>query len=133
MTTVRFLAGERFSSDLDEALMSGTSIGGARPQALLQETGDGSQLIAKLSTLTDPYPVVRAAAVAMNLAARVGLNVARTTLTEALGRDVLLVEVRSHCGSPGAGRGAGSSCPGSRCSSSTRWGAARPPAPTLPT
>ncbi len=88
----KFLAGERFSPDLDEALMRGTSIGGARPKVLLRVSGDGSQLIAKLSAQTDLYPVVRAEAVAMNLAARVGLNVARTTLTEALGRDVLLVE-----------------------------------------
>ncbi len=88
----KFLAGERFSPDLDEALMRGTSIGGARPKVLLRVSGDGSQLIAKLPAQTDLYPVVRAEAVAMNLAARVGLNVARTTLTEALGRDVLLVE-----------------------------------------
>lgn len=93
--TEKFLAGERFSSDLDEALMRGTSIGGARPKVLLDAEAagrPGRKLIAKLSTQTDPYPVVRAEALAMNLAARVGLDVARTSLTQALGRDVLLVE-----------------------------------------
>jgi serine/threonine-protein kinase HipA len=94
--TEKFLAGEQFSPDLDEALMRGTSIGGARPKVVLREsvdgTGAGRALIAKLSTQTDPYPVVRAEAVAMDLAARVGLDVAGTALTEALGRDVLLVE-----------------------------------------
>lgn len=93
--TEKFLAGERFSSDLDEALMRGTSIGGARPKVLLDAEAAGQpgrKLIAKLSTQTDPYPVVRAEALAMNLAARVGLDVARTSLTQALGRDVLLVE-----------------------------------------
>ncbi|GAB2698673.1 type II toxin-antitoxin system HipA family toxin [Thalassiella azotivora] len=92
--TDRFLAGEAFSPELDEALMRGTSIGGARPKVLLRDgdTGRGRQLIAKLSTQTDPYPVVRAEAVAMELAARVGLDVAPTEVTEALGRDVLLVE-----------------------------------------
>lgn len=94
--TEKFLAGEQFSPDLDEALMRGTSIGGARPKVLLHARDNAPasapQLIAKLSTQTDPYPVVRAEAVAMDLAARVGLNVARTSLTEALGRDVLLVE-----------------------------------------
>lgn len=61
--TEKFLAGERFSADLDEALMRGTSSGGARPKVLLREGGDGTaperHLIAKLSTQTDPYPVVR--------------------------------------------------------------------------
>lgn len=94
--TERFLAGERFSPDLDEALMRGTSIGGARPKVVLHDNDDGPfrgrRLIAKLSTQTDPYPVVRAEVVAMDLAARVGLDVAHTSLTQALGRDVLLVE-----------------------------------------
>jgi serine/threonine-protein kinase HipA len=106
--TEKFLAGERFSSDLDEALMRGTSIGGARPKVLLREGNDvpeGRQLIAKLSTQTDPYPVVRAEAVAMDLAARVGLDVAGTTLTHALGRDVLLVERFDRAATPGGGEG----------------------------
>jgi serine/threonine-protein kinase HipA len=90
--TERFLAGEPFSPDLDAALMRGTSIGGARPKVVLRDGGAGRQVIAKLSTLADPYPVVRAEAVAMDLAARVGLDVAPTALIEVLGRDVLLVE-----------------------------------------
>jgi serine/threonine-protein kinase HipA len=91
--TEKFLAGEQFSSDLAEALLRGTSIGGARPKVLLGDRGSsGRELIAKLSTQTDPYPVVKAEAVAMDLAARVGLDVARTSITQALGRDVLLVE-----------------------------------------
>ena len=107
--TEKFLAGERFSPDLDEALMRGTSIGGARPKVLLRENGDGPDpgrhLIAKLSTQTDPYPVVRAEAVAMDLATRVGLDVASTTLTQALGRDVLLVERFDRAAPPAGGEG----------------------------
>lgn len=107
--TEKFLAGERFSADLDEALMRGTSIGGARPKVLLRENGHGTapgrQLIAKLSTQTDPYPVVRAEAVAMDLAARVGLNVAGTAITQALGRDVLLVERFDRTAFPDGGEG----------------------------
>ncbi len=107
--TEKFLAGEQFSPDLDEALMRGTSIGGARPKVLLRETGDGPapgrELIAKLSTQTDPYPVVRAEAVGMDLAARVGLNVASTALTQALGRDVLLVERFDRAPLPDGGEG----------------------------
>ncbi|MGH3304264.1 MAG: HipA domain-containing protein [Streptosporangiaceae bacterium] len=60
-----------------------------------------NRLIAKLSSRSDPYPVVKAEAVAMELARRVGLNVARTEVTEALGHDVLLVDRFDR---PGGGR-----------------------------
>jgi serine/threonine-protein kinase HipA len=75
---------------LETALLHGTSVGGARPKVLLN---DGDQrLIAKLSARSDPYPVVKAEAVAMELARRVGLDVALTEVTEVLGHDVLLVD-----------------------------------------
>ncbi|MBW3648181.1 MAG: HipA domain-containing protein, partial [Actinobacteria bacterium] len=86
----RLQAGESLSPELEAALLRGTSIGGARPKALLYD--GGRQLIAKLSTATDPYPVVKAEGVAMELARRVGLDVAPTEVTSCLGRDVLLVE-----------------------------------------
>lgn len=86
----RLEAGEPFAPDLDAALLRGSSIGGARPKALLDD--NGRRLIAKFSSSTDPYPVVKAEAVAMELATRVGLNAARTELVHCLGRDVLLVE-----------------------------------------
>jgi serine/threonine-protein kinase HipA len=86
----RLEAGEPFSSALDEALLHGSSIGGARPKVLLN---DGERkLIAKFASRHDPYPVVKAEAVAMELARRVGLNVAATEMTESLGHDVLLIE-----------------------------------------
>lgn len=75
---------------LGTALLHGTSVGGARPKVLLND-GD-RKLIAKLSSRSDPYPVVKAEAVAMELARRVGLHVARTEVVEALGHDVLLVD-----------------------------------------
>lgn len=82
--------GVPFSPELDAALLRGSSIGGARPKALLD---DGNRrLIAKFSSGTDSYPVVKAEAVAMELAKRVGINVAGTEVVESLGRDVLLVE-----------------------------------------
>jgi serine/threonine-protein kinase HipA len=83
-------AGQPLSPALGTALLHGTSVGGARPKVLLKD-GD-RRLIAKLSSSTDIYPVVKAEAVAMELARRVGLDVPRTEVTEALGRDVLLVE-----------------------------------------
>ncbi|MSW82247.1 MAG: hypothetical protein F2840_14010 [Actinobacteria bacterium] len=86
----RIETGQSLSPEMDIALMHGTSIGGARPKVLLSD--GGRQLIAKLSSRTDPYPVVKAEAAAMALAARVGLDVAKTQVTRALGHDVLLVE-----------------------------------------
>ena len=58
---------------LEEALLRGSSIGGARPKTLL---GDGDRgLIAKFTSKTDSYPIVKAEFIAMELARRPGLNV----------------------------------------------------------
>lgn len=83
-------AGDELPPELAEALLRGTSIGGARPKVLIDD--DGRKLIAKLSSTTDTYPIVTAEGVAMNLARRCGLDVAHTEVTRTLGRDVLLVE-----------------------------------------
>lgn len=88
----RLDAGDLLPDELADALLHGTSIGGARPKALLGDTTTGASLIAKFATAGDPYPVVQAEAVAMDLARAVGLDVARTTLTRCLGKHVLLVE-----------------------------------------
>lgn len=75
---------------LDQALNHGTSIGGARPKALID---DGAhKLIAKFSASNDIYSVVKAEFVAMRLARACGLNVARVEMTRAAHKDVLLVE-----------------------------------------
>lgn len=82
--------GEPVPESLALALFHGTSIGGARPKAVLR---DGRrQLIAKFSASQDTYEVVKAEFVAMRLAQRAGLDVADVELTAANGRDVLLVE-----------------------------------------
>ena len=67
--------------------MHGTSVGGAQPKALLsaRERGQPARhVIAKFSLTSDPYPVVKAEAVAMSLARRVGLNVAGTVVRRCL-------------------------------------------------
>ena len=87
------------SPALDQALLHGSSVGGARPKALLRE--DGRQLIAKFSSTTDTYPVVKGEFVAMELARRAGIETATVELTKALGRDALLVERFDR---PGGGR-----------------------------
>ncbi len=78
------------SAGLDRALLHGSSVGGARPKALI--TDGGRRLIAKFSSTTDTYSVVKGEFLAMRLAAWVGLDVASVELTSAMGKDVLLVE-----------------------------------------
>jgi serine/threonine-protein kinase HipA len=75
---------------LDRALLHGSSVGGARPKALID---DGARkLIAKFSSTTDTYPMVKGEYVAMEPARRAGLDAARVELADVLGKDVLLVE-----------------------------------------
>ena len=75
---------------LEAALLRGTSIGGARPKALLD---DGSRkLVAKFSSTTDIYPVVQGEYVAMELARRAGIQVPTVDLIQAAGRYALLIE-----------------------------------------
>ena len=83
-------AGIPLTSALEQALLYGSSLGGARPKAMV-EIG-GKKLIAKFSLSTDIYSVVKAEFIAMRLAARVGLSVAPVRLEKAADRDVLLVE-----------------------------------------
>ncbi len=78
------------SRELAEALRHGTSIGGARPKALISD-GD-KKYIAKFSTVNDQYNVVKAEYVAMRLAFDAGLDVAPVRLIRAAGKDVILVE-----------------------------------------
>ena len=82
--------GVPLNPDLDQALFHGTSIGGARPKALLVE-GD-RKYIAKFSAQGDVYSVVKAEYVAMRLAAEAGLDVAPVRLQRVAGKDVLLIE-----------------------------------------
>lgn len=82
--------GMPLSPELDQALQHGTSLGGARPKAQIDD-GD-KKYIAKFSSTTDLYNVVKAEFVAMRLAALCGLNVAKVSLTRSLHEDVLLIE-----------------------------------------
>lgn len=78
------------SPELDLALQHGTSLGGARPKALIDD--DGRRFIAKFAASNDLYNVVKAEFIAMRLAKKVGLDAAPVRLTKSLGKDVLLVE-----------------------------------------
>jgi serine/threonine-protein kinase HipA len=83
-------AGLPVPPSLEAAAQHGTSVGGARPKALL--TDGHRHLVAKFSSTTDTRPVVKAEAAAMLLAARAGLDVAPVEVRRVDGRDVLLVE-----------------------------------------
>lgn len=76
--------------DIDQALFHGSSLGGARPKAMIED-GD-KKLIAKFSSASDTYNIVKAEFIAMRLAATAGLNVAPVRLTHVAGKDVLLIE-----------------------------------------
>ena len=82
--------GEPLTPELDQALFHGTSIGGARPKALIQD--HDKKYVAKFSSSTDLYSVVKAEFIAMRLAQLAGLNVAPVKLAKAANKDVLLIE-----------------------------------------
>lgn len=76
--------------ELDQALFHGSSLGGARPKAQIRE--HDKKYIAKFSSGSDLYNVVKAEFIAMRLASIAGLNVAPVKLVAAANKDVLLIE-----------------------------------------
>ena len=89
-SAARVERGVPLTPELDIALYHGTPIGGARPKALIED--NDKKYIAKFSSSTDIYSVVKAEFIAMRLAEIVGLNVAPVKLETAANRDVLLIE-----------------------------------------
>jgi len=89
-STQRVENGIPLTADLDHALFHGSSIGGARPKALIEE--ENKKYVAKFSSNTDLYSIVKGEFIAMRLAKLVGLDVAPVQLTKASHKDVLLIE-----------------------------------------
>lgn len=89
-SVLRVENGVPLTPELDQALFHGSSIGGARPKALISD--NGVKYIAKFSCSTDLYSVVKAEFVAMRLASQAGLAVAPVRMAKAAGRDILLIE-----------------------------------------
>ncbi|WP_422050887.1 type II toxin-antitoxin system HipA family toxin [Shimia sp.] len=82
--------GTPLPQELDEALRHGTSIGGARPKAQIQ---DGkTKYIAKFSASNDQHSVVKGEYIAMKIAEAAGIDVAPVELRSASGKDVILIE-----------------------------------------
>jgi len=86
----RIEKGVPLTTELDQALHHGSSIGGARPKALIE--GDNIKYVAKFSASNDIYSVVKAEFIAMRLANLAGLNVAPVSLKKSSHKDVLLIE-----------------------------------------
>jgi serine/threonine-protein kinase HipA len=82
--------GQALSEELALALLHGSSVGGARPKALL-ESGN-KKYIAKFSSTGDIYPIVQAEYAAMWLADKVGIKTANVELIFSFGKYILLVE-----------------------------------------
>jgi len=81
--------GKALDPHLDAALNHGTSVGGARPKALLHK--DGEYWIAKFSSSKDSADMVGIEGGGMQLARKAGINVAETRIAEALNKRVILV------------------------------------------
>ncbi|MBX3487240.1 MAG: HipA domain-containing protein [Candidatus Paracaedibacteraceae bacterium] len=90
LSSERIEKGMPLTPELAQAINHGTSIGGARPKALI--TSNHTKFIAKFSSSTDQYNIIKAEFIAMRLARLCGLNVANVRLTNTSGKDVLLVE-----------------------------------------
>lgn len=89
-SAARVERGVPLTPELDQALFHGSSIGGARPKALIED--QGTKYVAKFSSSTDLYSVVKAEYIAMRLAALAGINVAPVKLVQAAQKDILLIE-----------------------------------------
>jgi len=89
-SAARVEQGVPLTPELDQALFHGSSIGGARPKALIED--QGTKYVAKFSSSTDLYSVVKAEFIAMRLAAIAGINAAPVKLVQAAQKDILLIE-----------------------------------------
>jgi serine/threonine-protein kinase HipA len=83
------LAGSATEQAEDLLMLGGTSMGGARPKAVVED--DGALWIAKFARKDDSYNNPRTEHALLELAKSCGLDAAETRLTSVAGRDVLLV------------------------------------------
>lgn len=89
-SAARVEQGVLLTPELDQALFHGSSIGGARPKALIED--QGTKYVAKFSSSTDLYSLVKAEYIAMRLAALAGIKVAPVKLVQAAQKEILLIE-----------------------------------------
>lgn len=76
--------------ELDQDLFHGSSIGGARQKAVIEN--QERKYVAKLPLSSDLYNVSEAGFIAIRLAAKAGINVAPVKLIQVKKKDILLIE-----------------------------------------
>ncbi len=91
-SAARVEKGLPLTEELDQALFHGSPIGGARPKALIEDTKKNKKYIAKFSSTTDIYNIIKAEFIAMRLAQMAGLEVANVRIKKSSNKDVLLIE-----------------------------------------
>ena len=77
--------------ELEQALLHGTSIGGTRPKASMEDEND-HPTIAKFSSTTDIHPMVRLEALGLGLARAAGIKTVAGKLITVMNKDVLLIK-----------------------------------------
>lgn len=77
--------------ELEQALLHGTSIGGARPKASMEDENH-HPVIAKFSSTTDIHPMVCLEALGLSLARAAGIETVASRLVTVLNKDVLLIK-----------------------------------------
>lgn len=82
--------GMPITPELDQAIHHGSSVGGARPKALIEN--NNKKYISKFSASNDLYSFVKGEFIAMRLAKMAGLNAAEVKLVKASHKDVLLIK-----------------------------------------
>lgn len=77
-------------TQVEDLLLLGTSMGGARPKAVVED--EGHLWIAKFNRQDDPFNHARVEHAMLVLARECGLSAAESRITQIAGRDVLLVK-----------------------------------------
>lgn len=83
------IADQHDAAQVQELLLEGTSMGGARPKAVVED--NNSLWIAKFSSPRDKWNHPRIEHAFLQLAGECGLNVANSKVTTVAGQDILLV------------------------------------------
>jgi serine/threonine-protein kinase HipA len=89
------IAGERNAASpelaqVDELILLGTSMGGARPKVVVED--DDGLWLAKFNRLDDSWNFARVEHAMLQLAKNCGVNVAESRVVSVAGRDILLVK-----------------------------------------
>lgn len=87
----RIDAHQETDEDLALVFAPGSSLGGARPKAVVREP-DGRTLIAKFERDNDAYPIIRWEGLTLELASRAGIRVPGHRIEEEDGKAILLMD-----------------------------------------